>query len=247
MQRSERALPAPPRRNRIVRSAMVGVTAALALTACKHLDEGGGHVAGWSIIDSNQRHPIVVSSEPARMSVRVSRESHGLAPQQRARVVEFLESYKRRGGGSARLLVGVPSGAPNEVAAMHGLADIRHLVADAGLSESSVVVQAYHDEADPNPPIRISFDRHVAEGPQCGHWATNLSRSSDNLPYPNFGCAQQRNLAAMIANPADLLHPRTMDPRPSERRDVTWEKFQKGESTGAQKSEEEKVKVKGVQ
>jgi pilus assembly protein CpaD len=46
-----------------------------------------------------------------------------------------------------------------------------------------------------------------------------------------MGCATQRNLAAMVADPEDLLHPRAETPRPSERRDVVWGKYVKGEPT----------------
>jgi len=221
------------------------VAVAATVGACKHNDNEG-HIAGWSIIDTNQRHPIIVSQQPTRMTLRVSRESHGLAPQQRAQFVRFLGRYRSEGMGS-RIVVAVPSGAPNEVAAMHGLADLRGLARESGFPDSVLVVEPYHDERDNAPPIRVSYGRYVAEGPQCGDWSTNISRSGDNLPYPNFGCAQQRNLAAMIVNPADLLGPRGMDARPAERRDVTWEKFRKGETTGAEKSDEEKVKVKGAE
>ena len=224
--------------------ALATTVAVFALGACTHNQEGSGHVAGWSILDTNQRHPIMVSSQPAAMSVRVGREAHGLSPQQRASVVEFLARYRARGTSSSKLVIAVPSGAPNEVAAMHGLAEIRGLTQEYGFQDSAIAVESYHDDRDPAPPIRISFNRHVAEGPECGNWSTNIARNGDNLPYPNFGCAQQRNLAAMIANPADLLGPRGMDDRPAERREKTWEKYIKGDSTGAQKSEDEKVKVK---
>ena len=62
-----------------------------------------------------------------------------------------------------------------------------------------------------------------------------------NLDYPNFGCATQQNLAAMVANPADLLGPRSQTPRIGDRRDEHWSKYVKGESTGAQKSGDEKI------
>ena len=71
----------------------------------------------------------------------------------------------------------------------------------------------------------------------------NLAEQRDNGNYPNFGCATQRNLAVQVANPADLLGPRTESDRPGERRDVVWDKYVKGETTGAKKSEDEKVKV----
>jgi len=43
-----------------------------------------------------------------------------------------------------------------------------------------------------------------------------------------MGCAGQRNLAGMVANPADLLGPRTMTSRDSNRRDDMYAKYVKG-------------------
>ncbi len=40
-------------------------------------------------------------------------------------------------------------------------------------------------------PVRVSYLRFVAEGPVCGAWPTNLAFEPNNLPYPNFGCANQ--------------------------------------------------------
>jgi len=45
----------------------------------------------------------------------------------------------------------------------------------------------------------------------------------------------------MLANPADLLGPRTETARVGDRRDSQWEKYHKGQTTGARKSSEEKV------
>ena len=88
----------------------------------------------------------------------------------------------------------------------------------------------------PARPIRLSYLRYVAEAPECGQWPTNLADDQRNLPYPNFGCAQQHNLAAQIANPADLLGPRTMDPADPERRAVVLDKYRRGASTRRRES-----------
>jgi len=65
-------------------------------------------------------------------------------------------------------------------------------------------------------------------------------RDPQNMPWPNMGCATQRNFAAMVANPEDLLHPRGETPRPGERRDVVWDKYVAGEVTGSKWGSEEK-------
>lgn len=59
----------------------------------------------------------------------------------------------------------------------------------------------------------------------------NLARDPGNLPAPNTGCAMQRNFAAMIEDPQDLLYPRNETPRPGERRDVVWGKYVEGQPT----------------
>ena len=90
--------------------------------------------------------------------------------------------------------------------------------------------------------------RYVAQGPECGNnWSENLASNSSNVGHPNFGCANQHNLAAMVANPADVLGPRTMGDRYSDRRDHVMENWVKGKPTGAEKSEDERVRVKGAE
>ncbi|MCB1546464.1 MAG: CpaD family pilus assembly protein [Hyphomicrobiaceae bacterium] len=227
---------------RTTRYLLAATVLAVALGGCKHTEERG-HVAGWALVDPTQRHPIIVSEQPSTHKVRVSRGSSGLSPSQRAGVLGFLGRY--RSTANSRLIIAVPSGAPNEVAAMAAVADLRLLLRKSGFSDSDVVVNSYHVEGRPQPPIRLSFTRYVATAPECGRWPTNLGFDPGNLPYPNLGCAQQRNFAAMVANPADLLGPRGMTPRAGERRDATWDKYTIGDTTGAKKSEDEKLKVKG--
>jgi pilus assembly protein CpaD len=218
---------------------------ALALTACKSLDEPGAHIAGATIVDPSQRHPIMVSQQPHSIKVAIARGSHGLTPGQRSQVAQFLERYRASDAGNSKLVIAVPSGTPNESAAVNAVGDIRRLISGYGFPESNVVVEPYRDAPGGGSPIRLSYLRYVAEGPQCGLWPTNLADDRRNLPYPNFGCAQQHNLAAQIANPADLLGPRTMDPADAERRSVVIDKYRRGEVTGAQKSGDERVQVKG--
>lgn len=124
---------------------------------------------------------------------------------------------------------------------MQAVAEIRQLMRDFGFSDASVAVEAYHEDRDQQPAVRISYLRFIAEAPECGRWPTNVADESANLPYPNFGCANQRNFAAQIANPADLISPRTMTPAPTSRRDAVLEKYTKGEVTISKKDNDERL------
>jgi hypothetical protein len=45
---------------------------------------------------------------------------------------------------------------------------------------------------------------------KCGDWSENAAESSDNEMAENHGCAVQSNIAAMSANPNDLVRARKM-------------------------------------
>jgi pilus assembly protein CpaD len=227
----------------LAKAAAVSI-AALLLPACSGELEHTGHVAGWSVIDHAQRHPITVSEQPADLVVRVARGSDGLNPQQRATVAHFLGRYRGSDTGNGRLAINVPSGTANEVSALKAVADVRAIVRDYGIDDSRVAVSPYPGDRGGQPPLRISYTRFVAEAPECGSWPLNLGDDTRNLPSPNLGCATQRNFAMQVANPADLLGPRTMSPATAERRDAKWEKFNKGEAVISKKDGEEKASVK---
>ena len=227
---------------------LLTVTAiALSLGACRPGEEPGTQVAGWAMIDPAQRHPIIVSKEPANMNIRVERGAAGLTPNQRSSVIDFLNRYRGTDQGNSKFSVNVPSGSPNEVAALHAVADLRQLLSEFGMDDTRVSIQPYHAEGDHHPPIKLSYARFVAEAPECGRWPGNIARDDRNLPYHDFGCSTQRNFAAQVANPADLLGPRTMTPSSAERRDVIFDKFVKGESTITKKDNDEKNVIKGAQ
>jgi pilus assembly protein CpaD len=219
---------------------LIATAGSLTLGGCKTMDDPT-RVAGWTLVDSSQRHPILVSQEPTTHLIRIGRGTHGLSTSQRAQLLSFADHYRVTDSGNSRLVVSVPSGGANEVSTMQAVGEIRSMLLDQGFTESAISVEAYSAEGAADPPIRVSYLRYVAEPPQCGDWSTNLAYEPTNLPYPNLGCAQQRNLAVMVANPADLLGPRSETARSGERRDQVWGKYVTGQPTGARKSVDERV------
>jgi pilus assembly protein CpaD len=200
---------------------------------CKHDEAEGSRVAGWTLVDPEQRHPILVSQEPATLALRVSPSADGLTPSQRARVLEFASHSSASDAGNSRIVISSPSGSQNEGSAMQGADEVRQLLISTGYSETKIAVEAYQASGR-DAPLRLSYMRYVAHAPECGlDWSQNLARNYQNTPYPNFGCAAQRNLAVQVANPADLLGPRTMTTRDANRRDDMYKKYVNGEALGA--------------
>lgn len=215
----------------------------LSLMGCTH-DEMTAQGPSFALIDPAQRHPILVSQKPTTLTVQVPSGSSGLSPKARAELLEFAQRFRAGDAGDSRLVISAPSGSGNEIAAMNAVSQIRGLLADYGYMDSSISVEAFESTAHSQPPLKVSYMRYVAEGPECGNWPVNVAYEPHNLPMANTGCANQRNFAAMVANPADLLGPRTMTPRPGERRDVVWDKYQKGDTTASAKNEDGKVNTR---
>ena len=66
---------------------------ALALTGCKTTDDPT-RVAGWTLVDAAERHPILVSEQPTMHIVKVAAGSNGLTSGQRARLLDFADHYR---------------------------------------------------------------------------------------------------------------------------------------------------------
>jgi pilus assembly protein CpaD len=97
--------------------------------------------------------------------------------------------------------------------------------------------------------IRLSYPKLAAVAGPCGLWPEDLGPSLknksylENKSYYNYGCAYQRNMAAMVDNPSDLVQPRPETPAYTIRRSAAFEKYRKGASTAIAYPEAEKAKL----
>jgi pilus assembly protein CpaD len=213
--------------------ALLGI--AMALGACKHTTDD---VALTSSVPSDYRlrHPIVIQEADRTIEVFVGSGRSGLMASQRAEVTAMGNTWLRDGTGS--LVIEVPANTPNARAAEQSVREIKSLLSAVGVPPRGVTVRHY-TPADPRQfaTIRINYPRLVADAGPCGVWPEDIGPSIknksylDNKQYWNFGCANQRNLAATVVNPADLVQPRPETPSYVARRTFALGKYRKGEST----------------
>ena len=144
----------------------------------------------------------------------------------------------------------VPVDTPNARTAADSLREIHALLISAGVPPRGFVVRRYHpDDPRQMAAIRLSYSRISATAGPCGLWPEDLGPSIknkgyfENRPYYNFGCANQRNMAAMIDNPSDLVQPRPETPAYTIRRSEAFEKYRKGASTSTIYPEADKAKL----
>jgi pilus assembly protein CpaD len=227
------------------------VALSLVMGACTHTSqEVTGSVASVPT-DYRLRHPIVIQESNRTVNIFVGSTRGGLSAPQRADVMGLAETWLREGTGA--IIAEVPTGTPNARAAADSSREILALFAAAGVPPRGVTVRNYQPQ-DPRQfaTIRLTYPKITADAGPCGVWPEDIGPSIknksylDNKPYYNLGCANQRNLAAMIDNPADLVQPRPETPAYTSRRSVAFDKYRKGTSTATTYPEADKAKLSDV-
>lgn len=220
----------------------LGVICALtSLTACQSTAE----MEPVQSTSYTSRHPIVVSDEVVSMKVQSGRNKLGLSNIQRNKIQDFISDYKESGTGP--LKINSPSSAVHDVMAAGASAEVRKIIEYYAIPRSSLQLANYYPR---NPrvssPVIISYRRYAATASKCGAWPESSTITYENKPVWNFGCATQNNLAAMIANPRDLIEPRDSQPADAQRRDKVFENYRAGAVTTAERSDTESGTVSSV-
>ena len=236
----------PPYPHHGFRLAGVLVGFAVALGACTHTDQ----VATTASIpdDYRLRHPIAVQEADQSIILFVGRGRGGLSASQRTDVVGLGQNWLREGTGA--ITADLPTGTPNARSAADALREIHAVLAAAGVPPRGIIVRRYRpDDPRQMATIRLSYPKISATAGPCGTWPDDLGPSIKNksyfgnTSYFNFGCAYQRNMAAMVDNPADLAQPRPEVPPYTARRTAAFEKYRKDVTTTTTYPEAEKAKL----
>ncbi|MBR0693129.1 CpaD family pilus assembly protein [Bradyrhizobium lablabi] len=205
-------------------------------------------VTGTVPEDYRQRHPIAVTEGEQSIVVFVGHARGNLTEPQRDDVIGLARSWRREGTGA--IAIDVPADTPNSRAAQAVYREIRGLLASVGVPAHAIARRTYLVE-DPRTlaTVRLSYPKMAAVAGPCGVWPADLGPSlynpgyNENKPYYNLGCATQRNLAAMVANPSDLEQPRAETAAYTSRRVIAFERYRKGEATATTYPEVEKAKL----
>lgn len=219
------------------------------LGACNHTGDNG--VTGSITNDYRQRHPIVIQEADRTTEVFVGNARGGLSASQRADIMGLSQAWLREGTGG--IVIDMPVNTPNARVAQDSLREIQAIMTAAGIPPRGIVVRTYRpSDARLFATIRVHYPRIRADAGPCGIWPEDLGPSVnnknylENRSYHNFGCATQRNLAAMVDNPSDLVQPRSETPSNTARRTAAFEKYRKGNPTAVAYPETEKAKLSDV-
>jgi pilus assembly protein CpaD len=232
-------------RSRVFRMAGALLGLAVVLGACSHADDA---VTASIPDDYRLRHPIAVQEADQSIVIFVGHARGGLSAEQRADVLGLAKTWLHEGSGA--ITADLPVDTPNARAAADSFREIRALLAAAGVPARGIIVRNYHPEDQRQlATIRLNYPKISAVAGPCGLWPEDLGPSIknksyyENKSYYNFGCANQRNLAAMVDNPSDLVQPRPETAAYTARRTQAFDKYRKGTPTTTTYPEADKAKL----
>jgi pilus assembly protein CpaD len=199
--------------------------------------------------DYRERHPITLKEGERTVEIFLGRNRGGLTASQRADVLSFAQLWRRE--STSGIIVDVPQGRLIGHAAADSMREVHSIFAASGVPRNAVYVRTYKPSSSALASIKINYSKVVAEAGPCGRWPHDLGTSLDaayteNRPYWNLGCASQRNLAAMVDNPADLVQPRGETPAYAPRRSVAIDHYRKGENPSGAYADYDKAKISGI-
>jgi len=180
-----------------------------------------------------ERHPIEIREGKKTLVVLVGTGRGGLSATQRAEVLAFARNWRHDATGG--VTIDRPVGITNPRAVNDTLKETLSILTQAGVPGSGIGIRQYRPFGGELGSLRLNYPLMVADAGPCGLWPDDVGPTYDpkhfeNKQYYNFGCATQRNLAAMVAEPSDLIQPRSETPVYTAKRTFGMEKWRKGQS-----------------
>ena len=184
------------------------------------------------------RNPIGVEKRTEFLEIAINPLTSQLSNADKASITSFVSAYRDHGHGP--LIMSLPASSANPQMAVAAVAEARAIAYAQGVSYDEIAGNHHGADSDVSEPMILAFQSYDAIAPDCPSLAEmDFSDMRPNNELPTLGCSVRANLAAMIADPADLLGTRPLDQGDPLRRGVILDKFRQGESTGSTRSKDE--------
>ena len=138
------------------------------------------------------KQPVV---ERTNYTLDVRAGAGGLSIPEQQRLAGWFEAMDLRYGDRVSIDDPMASGATH--AAVAKLASRHGILINKGAPVTSGYVQP--------GSVRVVITRSNAYVPGCPDWSAKSDMNYNNATSPGYGCATNSNLAAMVANPEDLI------------------------------------------
>ena len=234
------------RRGSVAVALRAAIVTGFGLLVCACQTEQATMAAPTLPYDYRLRHPISITEAERTLQIFIGSNRGELTAEQRAELLAFAQNWKQEATGG--VLIDLPTGTVNEGAAAGALREIQSILAATGVPPKAMMVRNYPANARTLATIRITYPKITAQAGPCGMWPDDIGPTYnrdyfENQPHWNFGCASQRNLAAMVENPSDLVQPQHETPAYTMRRTKVMQKYRDGQSTATEYPNQNAAKI----
>ena len=177
--------------------------ARVALTVAVAAAVAGCQLPKAGPVDYERTHAIKPLATTYVLATRFEPGSADVSPGDADRLALFLRQYMRRARSS--LVIGTTPDSAGLDAQEH-MASFRNRLVYAGVPARRIEIKPGSAPLGGQHSVMLSFRGYDVEVPECGDWSGDAGGwNPTNLPNVNYGCAYQRNVGLMIADPGDLL------------------------------------------
>jgi pilus assembly protein CpaD len=170
-----------------MRSKLVLIALSSALAACATTDQPDRGVASVNV-------PVVTTADYV---FDAAAPGGALAPGEADRLTGWFQGLGLGYGDTVYVDGGYAPAARSQVASIAGRYG---MLVTAGAPATTGLIQP--------GSVRVVVARRRAEVPNCPNWSRPAAPDFANRSMSNYGCSVNSNIAAMVANPEDLLHGR---------------------------------------
>lgn len=185
------------------------------------------------------RNAITVSKKTEYLEVVLRPQDSQLRITDKNKIRSFVKGYVESGHGP--LIMSMPQGSPNSQLSVQAVAEAREIAWEYGVDYQEIAGGAYDARTKgAGAPLVLAYTAFNANAPKCQSLATqDFADAASNNELPTLGCAVRTNMAAMIADPADLLGERDLEEGDIGRQGVVLGKYRAGEPTGSTRTNDE--------
>jgi pilus assembly protein CpaD len=178
--------------------------------------------------DYREKYPLSAYPTTVVAGVHVAGSRISFANDEEQHFNTLVAGYLDR--GHAPITVSAPRAArSNGVSA--GAEAVRARLIASGVPARDIHV-ALTEQGSPDI-VTVSYERYEAVLPACGDWSSDPSYNPYNDVSSNFGCALQRDIGLMAADPADLVRARPAAPTDAQNAARVIQRYRAGAPTWA--------------
>lgn len=202
----------------ILRLGLVGA----GLTACE---------ANMPDHDYSLQHPVKVETRTALLILEPAPGGR-VKPVDLPAIKEFSRDFGNKAAGGIVIRIGATTAA--DPLAQAFASDIMQVLSSQGVPATAIQFSYSTDpESAKYGRAVMEFPIYVALADECGTWKDRVEFTPLNENTYNYGCAMQRNIAAMVVNPRDLVDAAESTGRLAARADNVVGKYIVGSKIGA--------------